>query len=121
MGVNFGAENTNLRDKLRGYLADMRWHSWRELKEVGGSRFGARLLELKREGYIIDRESIKGSRGFRYKLRSLVPGEPQRKQVKALLPPSDVDVFLKTGKASGELFDAIADAFASYQYNEAKL
>jgi hypothetical protein len=121
MSINFGAENTSLRAKLKAYLSDMQWHSWKELREVGGSRLSARLLELKREGYVIDRESIKGSRGFQYKLRSLVPGEPQRKQVKALLPPSDVDVFLKTGRASGELFDAISDAFASYQYNEAKL
>ncbi|MGL4421942.1 MAG: hypothetical protein ACRCZF_14845 [Gemmataceae bacterium] len=129
MSINFGEENTPLRRKLEKHLSDGEWHTWKDLTKVAGTRFGARLLELKREGFIIDRSRIdveplpgeKRVRGFKYRLRSTIPGEPQGKRVKALLPPSEVDTFLTTGKISGELFDAIADAFASYQCNAGKL
>ena len=35
--------------KLRALLADYRWHDMREMQEAAGFRYGARLLELKRE------------------------------------------------------------------------
>lgn len=39
-------------------LSDGRWHSARELTECSGWRYSARLHDLKKQGYVIERQTL---------------------------------------------------------------
>ena len=59
------------RDALLALLSDGRWHSARELTEVAGWRYSARLHELREDGYKIERQTL-DHQLFHYRL---LPGE----------------------------------------------
>lgn len=55
------------REALRALLADGAWHHMQELRAVGGWRYGARLLELRRAlGLTIEHRAI-GDGEFEYR------------------------------------------------------
>jgi hypothetical protein len=119
--IDYGAEKKPLRDRLFDWLSDLRWHTYKELRTIGGTRYGARILELKRLGYRIETRNIEGSTGKEYRLTSLVRGEPQPKRVKAFLPAADVAMFLSEGIVSPAIKGAIEEAFKSYEVNKTAL
>lgn len=53
------------REALRHLLADGQWHHMKELRAVGGWRYGARLLELRQgvggRALVTERRSVHGS------------------------------------------------------------
>lgn len=120
MSTDFGKEFATARDKIFDVLDDLDWHSWRALRAVGGVRYSARLLELRRLGYVIDDLPDPSGTGKVYRLLSLTPDVPQGKQVKIFLPESDVKRLLE-GIITGSTVRAVRDAYAIFQANRHKL
>lgn len=58
----------NKREALRALLADGAWHHMSELRAVGGWRYGARLLEIRREHHVTIENRAIGDGEFEYRL-----------------------------------------------------
>jgi hypothetical protein len=108
------------REQLRQLLWDLCWHTHNELREVGGVRYSARLLELKRLGYHIKSQSIKGDNGKRYRLTSRTVCSPKEKKVKVYLT-EDQAQSLCDGFLSPSVQGVIGDALKSFRTNKEKL
>ena len=115
--MDFAEEKKPARERLLDLLLDGRWHSWQECQSVGGVRYSARLLELKRQGHRIETRGEKHS-GFDY--RHVGVGKPQQKRVKIYLTESDAEDLL-SGILTGNASSAISDALASFRSNKHKL
>jgi hypothetical protein len=76
------------RAALLHLLQDEQWHSWRDCSARAGIRFGARLMELRREGYVIESMDLEVGRAYRLIART----EPVegRKRGRLLLAESDL-------------------------------
>lgn len=121
MSTNYGEEFQTARGRLYHLMSDLQWHSWRELRDVGGVRYSARLLELKRQGYEVDSCSGNSARdGRSYRLMSLTPGAPQAKRVKVFLEEQDVTNMLK-GTVPTRAAKALKNALGSFRANREKL
>ncbi len=73
------------REALRALLADGLWHHMSELRAVGGWRYGARLLEIRREHHVTIENRCIADGEFEYRLVFNVQGclpldPPKRKQ-----------------------------------------
>jgi hypothetical protein len=119
MSTDFAEINKTKRQRVLELLNDLQWHTHVELQVVGGVRYGARLLELKRLGYLIDDQSLE-PQGKRYRLASTVRGVPQEKRVKVFLTKEDAQNLLE-GVVTAEATLAVRDALSSYLANEHKL
>lgn len=60
---SFGADDKSHREKVRELLDDGEWHTSRALMQVGGTRFGARVQELRDRGLTIECQPVEGDRG----------------------------------------------------------
>lgn len=119
--VDFAKVKRPARERVRILLSDLRWHSYAELHTVGGIRYSARLLELKRLGYDIDTVGDKEV-GLRYRLISNTPGKPQEKRVKVFLTRADAAILLLVAKQSmPDAAEEIEGALRSFDMNAHKL
>ena len=109
------------RTALFRLLSDGQWHAHYELAEVAGVRYSARLLELKRIGYAVDRKPIDGEQGFRYRMPSLRPGAAKAKRVKVFLEEDDVCAMVDRGFIPPSALAALEDAHESFNTNREKL
>lgn len=116
-GTDFGRKYVTARDRVRLLLDDRKWHSWDELRRVGGVRYGARLLELRRLGFEIESEDMAPD-GKRYRLVGLC--EPQQKRVKVLLTEEEAEDLLDS-VVTDSTWDAVESALASFRANRGKL
>jgi len=122
MSLNHGVLHKTKRDRLFDLLQDMKWHPHYRLKEAGGVRYSARLLELKRLGYKIDSEEIDGVGGKQYRLCSLRRTSPQEKHVKVFLTEHDAAEMIGTlGRVTSTAEDAVISALNSFRINKNKL
>lgn len=124
MSTDHAELHKTARGRVLLTLHDLNWHPNHELsrKSVGGIRYSARILELKRLGYEIEDRDIDGAKaGKEYRLKSKTPGPPQSKRVKVFLEESDVDKLLKQGTLTTRARKALADALGSFQANKSKL
>lgn len=119
MSTDYAEKYETARDRIYAVLVDLEWHSNSELVEVGGNRYGARLLELRRLGYDIEAEDLP-DHGRRYRLRSIHPGTPQPKRGRVYLDEADL-VALLNGSMSLFARDALASALGSLRANKGKL
>jgi hypothetical protein len=119
MSTDYAEVNKTKRQRVLELLSDLQWHTHVELQVVGGVRYGARLLELKRLGYAIEDQSLE-PQGKRYRLASMVRGAPQEKRVKVFLSKEDAQMLLED-VVTTESHDAVRDALSSYLSNEHKL
>jgi len=119
MSENYGRKYTTARYRLFGLLRDLAWHSRVQLENVAGVRYGARILELKREGYAIETKKW-DEHGKAYRLVSLEKGEPQLKRVKAFFVPTDAEL-LVLGEVTATARSAVREALASFRENAGKL
>lgn len=55
------------RERILALLADRRWHTTAELNEIC-FRYGARLFEMRRDGYVFDEERIGAGPLWRWRL-----------------------------------------------------
>ncbi len=118
MRADYAERYTSARDAIFGLLSDLGWHSHRELGSVGGNRYSARLLELKRLGYAIESRELE--EGKLYRLASLQRGEPQIKRVKVFLTEREAEA-LAEGVPSSGARAAVARALASFRTNRERL
>jgi hypothetical protein len=120
VSVDFAEKYQTARMRVFAVLSDLAWHDWRELEKVGGIRYGARLLELRRLGYLIETADLED--GKRYRLKALERVAPQKKKVKVLLEEGDAEALLSLGlflTPGGRL--ALTQALESYRVNKHKL
>lgn len=119
MSTDYAEQFSTARGRIFDLLSDLGWHSWSELKRVGGVRYSARLLELKRLGYQI--QSDTWEEGRTYRLESLCKGEPKGKRVKVFLEESDVIALLERGALTKRAQKTLTQALGSFQANRWKL
>lgn len=121
MSADHAAIHVTKREALFALLRDGAWHAHYELARVGGVRYSARLLELKRLGYSIESEESATGQGKSYRMPSTTAGTGQSKRVKVYLEESDVDVMVARGYIPPLARDALTDARASFLANRSKL
>lgn len=117
---DFAKTHSPKRAKLLRLLWDCKWHHHKELR-VAGVRYSARLLELKRLGYLIGSDSLENEPGNRYRLLSRVPTLPQQRQIKVFLEPADVHFMLKHIHLPPDANKKLSDAYNRYTTNINKL
>jgi hypothetical protein len=116
--MNFAIKKKPNRERLLDLLSDKQWHSFMECKAAGGLRYGARILELKRLGYVIESRG-KRADGYEYRLTGM--GMPQTKRVKVLLSESDVISLIENTNIPPTALTALEKALHSFQVNKEKL
>jgi hypothetical protein len=120
MSTNYGAKYETARDRILDLMSDCEWHRHKELWKVGGVRYTARLLELRRLGYEMESRPSDDKHGKDYRLMSIERGQPQEKQVKVFLSESDA-VALISGVITPTAEHSTLDALNSFQSNKHKL
>ncbi len=124
MSIDWAREKKTARGRVLFALRDLQWHSHLDLAKpsVGGPRFPARLLELRRLGYKMESRAINGDKrkGKMYRLLSLTAGAPQGKKVKVYLTERDAERLL-IGHLSRQASRALKDALGSFKTNKHKL
>ncbi len=116
--IDFAIKFRSARDALFSLLYDCSWHGYKELRAVAGLRYGARLLELKRLGYLIETQPMET--GQEYRLISLYRGEPQEKRVKCFLTEQEA-VSIGRGVPTHGAVMRVRDALDSFRANREKL
>jgi hypothetical protein len=119
MSTDFAAAKRPARERLLALLSDLAWHTWAELRQAAGVRYGARLLELKRLGYAVDSDGA-AKDGKRYRLAHAEPGSPQPKRVKVFLEERDAEAAVG-GVLTAPARLAVRDAWMSFRANKEKL
>lgn len=95
MSVDFAEKKRTQRERVLDVLLDLQWHPYMDLNAVGGVRYSARLLELKRLGYEIEDRTVKDGGGKDYRLKSPLPRKtPQAKMVKVFLKEEEAEAIL---------------------------
>jgi hypothetical protein len=117
LSIDYGRRYRTAREALLGLLWDLSWHRHEELARAAGVRYGARLLELRRLGYVLETEELE--EGKRYRLMSRERGAPQEKRVKCLLTEIDAESVV-VGAPTDEARRAVSDALGSFRSNRGK-
>lgn len=65
------------KSALLALLSDFQWHRHSECVEAGGTRFSARVLELREEGHVILTDNVFGD-VYRYRL---MPPRPTQSEL----------------------------------------
>lgn len=121
MRKNYGVLHKSARDRLLDLLSDFEWHTYKECHLVGGVRYGARILELKRLGYKVEStEDPSAKDGNLYRLVSLEKGPPQEKQVKLFLTEKESRELLASSLSSS-IITKTGNALTSFIVNKHKL
>lgn len=76
------------REALVDLLSDGQFHSWKECAARAGIRFGARLLEIRRAGGVIEDRPC--NEGKAYRLVSIAPANDCQARRRLLLSPDDI-------------------------------
>ncbi len=118
MSTDFGAGKKPAREKLLELLSDKIWHTWKECEHAGGMRYSARLLELKRQGWVIESRGS-ASEGKDYRL--LGRGPKQTKKVRVLLEEAEVQYLLAMPGLPLLTRQKLQDAYGSFKANRGKL
>jgi hypothetical protein len=119
MSTDHSKVHETKREKLLRRMKDGDWHSFVELRQTGGDRYGARLRELKRLGWEIEsRPSKMYANGKEYRLTGR--GVAADKRVKVFLTEFEASKAAQ-GKLVGSACDAIHDALCSFRANKEKL
>lgn len=117
--TNYAKTNKPKRIQLLKLLSDLRWHPHYELRNSGGIRYSARLLELKRIGYLIESRRL-SEQGKEYRLKTLNRSAVREKKVKVYLRYEDAENLLE-GELSNNVYLAVEQALQSYRANRNNL
>lgn len=111
-------EAKSAKDRLLELLWDQEWHSNKELREVAGQRYGARLHELRQLGFEISKQStdMENAKVFEYRLDSQHPSKPKKKKVRVYLDVLDAQM-LAVGATTHDAREAVREALDSYYDN----
>ncbi len=119
MSTDYAELNKTARGRVLQLLLDLAWHGYAQLRRVGGIRYSARILELKRLGYRIEDEPLE-PQGKRYRLVSPTPSAAKGKKVKVYISESGAQALLE-GHITNTVKNAVADALGSFRTNKHKL
>jgi len=114
-------EFSGARGALLDLLWDRKWHSRDALLAVAGHRYGARLGELRRDGWRIESHLHPHGKGTLYRLRSHKKGPRAVKRVQVLFFERDAEVLLETGTLTRSAARSLRRAFASFRRHKEKL
>jgi len=117
--MDYAKKNKPKREQLLKLLSDLRWHPHYELRRRGGIRYSARLLELKRLGYLIESQRL-SEQGKEYRLKTLERSAIREKKVKIYLRYDDAENLLE-GELSTSVYLAVEEALQSYRANRNNL
>ena len=120
MSADYAEVNETQRARLFHLLSDGGWHLHSALAKVAGVRYGARVRELRRQGYVVETADIAGEQGKVYRMPSTDMGAAAPKRVKVLLEETDVLSMLR-GYVPPSAQKALADAHGSLDTNREKL
>jgi hypothetical protein len=118
--ADYGAKYETARDRCLATMLPLDWVSWRTLRWIGGVRYSARLLELKRLGYKIEDRPDPSGDGKNYRLLDPLPSTPQGKLVKVYLPEDDA-ALLAEGVATANTTHIANKALRIFRANKHKL
>ena len=121
MSTDWAKKKKPLRERLLDLLLDLKWHPNTELGNIGGNRYAARILELRRLGYEIETQGLRGDGGKMYRLVSSTRGKTKPKRVKVYLEEADVASMVSGGGISQPAHAALSDALSSFRVNASKL
>ena len=115
MAVDMAAVKADNRTRVLELLESPR-HSWktrRQIERAGGNRYGARLHELKRLGYLIEsRGNAYGPDGKEYKLTG--KGEPIPKMVRVYMTEADA-IELEAGRTTTKAQASVASGLRKFR------
>jgi hypothetical protein len=118
--IDWAQERTSDRARVLDVLSDRCWHGNGELARIC-NRYGARILELKREGWDIEAEPLPGAQGNRFRLVSSKKGPPVKtRKVRIYLEESDARE-LAAGRLTLFARHEIAEALSRLEANRGKL
>lgn len=60
-------ELRNNAERLLQLLSDGKWHEHSELLQVAGYRYGGRIFDLRKRGYVIEKQRL-GTRRYFYRM-----------------------------------------------------
>lgn len=124
MSTDFGTVCAPKRERLLRLLSDLQWHEPQEMLRYTGSwRFGALVLQLKRMGYQFESQHIPGTNPpqTRFRLVSMVRGEPQPKLVRVYLHEQDADAICYRNEVPVRARIDLSEALHKYRANRHKL
>lgn len=113
MATDYAEKKRPYRERIFDLLSDLEWHTHTELNRIGGNRYAARLLELRRQGYLMDTRPL-GETGKEYRLLSLRPGEPQPKRVRVFLAIDDAYLVANCSHLPDSIRMTVQDSIDSY-------
>lgn len=73
---SYGSDDKSHREKVLELLRNGEWHSSRALGQVGGTRYGSRVQELRDVGYLIECVHLENTPAGVYHWRLTGKGEP---------------------------------------------
>ena len=97
------------------------WRDRETLERLCGNRYSARILELKRRGYLIESSPSQTGHGKRYRLLRAEKGSPQPKRVKVFLRETDAQQLLDGNGLTPAAREAVEEALGSFRHNKGKL
>jgi len=118
MSTDFGAEKKPARERLLDLLWDKQWHTWAECRGEGGMRYSARMLELRRLGWVIESRGA-DTEGKDYRLTGM--GPPQDKKVRVFFEEAEVQYLLAMPGLTLLTRDTLTKAYGSFKANKGKL
>jgi hypothetical protein len=119
MSTDHAKVHETKRETLLEMLKQGGWFTHVDCKTTGGVRYSARILELKRLGYVIeDRPSTTYENGKDYQLTGR--GLPQKKRVKVFITEEDAEL-LVSGHVTKAATAAVRKALRSFKANKEKL
>lgn len=113
MAIDYAEKKKPFREQVFDLLSDLKWHTHVELSRVGGNRYAARILELKRQGYQIDSKPFVDV-GKVYRLVSLKRGEPQSKRVRVFLDIDDAILVVNCSHLPDNIRDIVQESIDSF-------
>ncbi len=116
--IDYAEKYAPARARMLKAMCDLQWRTCKDLEELAGNRYGARLRELKRQGYIFEDREIED--GKAYRLISAVPSSPREKRVRVYLEERDAAALL-SGEVSLFARKDVAGALDRFRANKGKL
>ena len=89
------------KEALLDLLMDQHWHSNVELPKVAGKRYGARIWELRQDGYIIDRQKFNNVDHYQMIGKKWVKGGEKRMEFE------EIKGEVKEMKAEGDSIEGV--------------
>jgi hypothetical protein len=101
------------RAQLLLRMGDLQWHHGEDLAKFAGIRYGARLLELKQRGYVIEERGPDAGGWKSYRLAMRMPfGAHQGERARIYIDVADLEVMVNSGSVPASAAPLLEAALA---------